>query len=480
MNHVGHKAAQQRLFDGGDPKSINVSSGITAGNMVGNYQTISAYLDTKLQNKHVFETFVFYFLSRLVLINLNVEQTDVSMVFEVINDRGVRLRPYEILKGKLLGQIDKDELDAGGYNELWERIAAKINDFREDELDSFFRFYLKSKFSKTRKDGQRFDGDYHRAMFAADMDSNLGLLHSPKNVKAFLNGSFKYYSALYIKLRKAYEKDQKPLREIYFNAMLDLDAPFLLAIAACTLNDPAESQKIKTVAHEVDRYFSLLQLQNAYDSNDFADSLYLIADDIREQPVETFRASFDKQLKGMIAARRNVQDAEPLSYAAFKQTGINLNTRFKRYFFARIDEFLAENMNLQPKHPLADLVTKTGARTGFHVEHILARNAENLALFGGDEVVFEQERNRLGGILLLKGRDNISSNDETYAHKLKTYANTLYWNETLRVDSYKSKLDIAEFKKRFDLNLKAYDVFGPEELEARHALLFDLVGHIWS
>jgi hypothetical protein len=31
----------------------------------------------------------------------------------------------------------------------------------------------------------------------------------------------------------------------------------------------------------------------------------------------------------MIAARRNMQDAEALSYAAFKQTGINLNTRFK-------------------------------------------------------------------------------------------------------------------------------------------------------
>ena len=168
-------------------------SGITAQNMVGNYQTISDYVDAKLGDKHVFETFVFYFLNRLVLINLNVEQTEVSMVFEVINDRGVRLRPYEILKGKLLGQIDKNELDAGDYNGLWERAAASINAFREDELDSFFRFYLKSKFAKTRKDGQRFDGDYHRAMFAADMDSSLGLLHSPKNVKTFLKGPFLYF-----------------------------------------------------------------------------------------------------------------------------------------------------------------------------------------------------------------------------------------------------------------------------------------------
>ena len=44
----------------------------------------------------------------------------------------------------------------------------------------------------------------------------------------------------------------------------------------------------------------------------------------------------------MIASRRNVQAAEPLSYVAFKQTGINLNTRFKRYFFARVNEFFAK------------------------------------------------------------------------------------------------------------------------------------------
>ena len=127
--------------------------------MVANYRTISKFLDEQLIDRRCFETFVFFFLKRLVLINLSVEQTDVSMVFEVINDRGVRLRPYEILKGKLLGQIDKVELDTGKYNELWERQASTINAFKEDEFDSFFRFLLKAKYAGTRKEGQRFDGD---------------------------------------------------------------------------------------------------------------------------------------------------------------------------------------------------------------------------------------------------------------------------------------------------------------------------------
>lgn len=480
MNHIVHRTTQEALFDGADPKTIDTRSGITARNMVRNYEIISAFLDKELHDKHRFETFVFYFLHRLVLINLTVEQTDVSMVFEVINDRGVRLRPYEILKGKLLGQIDKIELDQGKYNELWESQSAKINAFKEDELDDFFRFYLQAKFAATRREGQRFDGDYHREMFTLDMDEQLGLLHNPTRVKEFLNGDFTYYTNLYVKLRHAYARDQMEFRTVYFNALLGLDAPFRLILSACLPDDPDEDEKIETIAREIDRYFSLLQLQSAYDSNEFADSLYRISEAIRDKPITDFRAAFDGQLTATIAARRNVEEAEPLSYAAFRQSGINLNPRFKRYFFARIDEFLAENMNLNPKHPIADLVTKTGPKTGFHVEHILSWNEDNRDLFDGDEERFEQERNRLGAILLLKGRDNISSSNEPYAEKLKSYANTLYWNETLRADSYKSKLDMAVLKARCDLDLQPLAQFGPDEVEIRHRLLFKLVSIIWS
>ena len=70
--------------------------------------------------------------------------------------------------------------------------------------------------------------------------------------------------------------------------------------------------------------------------------LSAISKAIRGKGIDTYRPAFDDQLKAMIAARRNVKDPEPLSYAAFKQTGINLNTRFKRYFFARVDEFLGD------------------------------------------------------------------------------------------------------------------------------------------
>ena len=140
MNHVDHNKTQIALFNAGP--DVPDETGITAVNMKQNYQIIGEYLDCELQNSHKFETFVFFLLLRVVMVNLVVEHRDVPMVFEVINDRGVRLRPYEILKGKLLGQINKRELDQGGYLKLWENTATSINGYHEDRFDEFFRFYL--------------------------------------------------------------------------------------------------------------------------------------------------------------------------------------------------------------------------------------------------------------------------------------------------------------------------------------------------
>ena len=101
----------------------------------------------------------------VVIINLEVRRkTDVPMVFEVIDDRGVRLQPYEILKGKLLGQIDKSEVDSYADNS-WDEAANSLETKAEDEVDTFFRSLSPRTFLGTRKQGQTFDGPYHRIMF---------------------------------------------------------------------------------------------------------------------------------------------------------------------------------------------------------------------------------------------------------------------------------------------------------------------------
>ena len=481
MNHETHKYTMQALFnDDTNPDGIDTSTGITAANMVKNYKIISAYIDREISDKHKFESFTFYFLKRLVLINLNVERTDVPMVFEVINDRGVRLKSYEILKGKLLGEIDKDELYALKLNDLWDEQVEKVNFYNEDEIDNFFIYYLRSKFANTVGEARNYDRDYHRVMFTPELNNHLKLLRNSKEVKMFLQNQYKYFTNLYSRVYEYYKEPNEDFIHIYYNHLNEMDSQFLLILSACILNDPEEDEKLKLISYNVDRLFSLLQLQRSYDSNEFNAAIYQLSAEIRGKPLEDIRPIFEKYLLQFLSNARGVQTSEAYSYGHFKETGIELNKRFKRYFFARVEKFISENTNLNMKHSLYNLVSNTGSVHGFHIEHILAENLENLKLFDNDEERFERERNRLGGLLLLKGKDNISSNNESYSKKLKSYANTLYWNETLREDSYKSKLDFSKMIKKYDLNFRPIETFGPDELEERHKLLFNIAKIIWE
>lgn len=480
MNHEAHKLAMQGLLDGKELSAIDTSSGITAQNMVANYAIIDKWLDNELKDSHRFESFAFYFLQRLVLINLNVEKTEVPMVFEVINDRGVKLKPYEILKGKLLGQIDKEELDTLDLNELWEEQVGKINAYKEDEIDQFFIYYLKSKLADTRGTAQKFDKDYHRVMFDEEFNSFLSLKHNPKKVKSFLQNEFKSFTNLYAKVYGCYKEYSAKQPFVYYNSLTEMDTQFLLILSACILNDTEEDEKILLISRQVDRMFCLLQLQRSYNSNSFATEIYKLSSEIRDKKLAEIEPIFEKYLLTLLADARGVTVIEPIAYGFFKETGIELEKRFKRYFFARIEQFIGENTNMQMKQSLYDLVQNTGSKNGFHIEHILSENTENKALFNNDEEYFERERNRLGGLLLLKGKDNISSNNEPYKKKLKSYANTLYWNETLRDDTYKSKLDFTDMMKKHNLQLRPMETFGPQELEERHKLLFDMIKIIWK
>lgn len=480
MNHVRHLQVLKGLMDGVDTAAIDTTTGITAVNMVKNFQVISKDLDERLTDLHRFDTFVHYFLFRLVLINLSVETTHVPMVFEVINDRGVRLKPYEILKGKLLGQIDKIELDNGKFNELWEERLQAVNSYRDDEIDSFFRYWLKAKFADTRKAGQRFDSDYHREMFKADLNETLKLDHNTAEVKAFLKGAFRYYTGLYCRMWEASREEDPSLRAVFCNRLNEQDNQFLLAISACQVDDPEEMEKIQAVTTGLDRMFSLLQLQGAYDSNEYTTRLFELSAEIREKPASELPGIFEKHLIEELRERRGIPDLEAFNYSLFKNMSVDrLNTRFTRYLFGRVEMLLAEESKQQMRHPLEHLVTRRGAVNGFHVEHIIARNDANVALFGDDQERFDQERNRLGAILLLRGNNNESSGNEPYSAKLTTYANSLLWNETLREDSYKSKLDFTRFVERSQLPLRPLPSFGPEEIEERQKLLFELCKLIW-
>lgn len=486
MAHDKRDALMQALFVGDTPNENMLDDGISARHIIDNYALIQRELSARLLSRHKLDTFIYYFLCMVVIINLEVAQTDVPMVFEVINDRGIRLEPYEILKGKLLGEIDKAEVDE--YADIWDTSLRELEARTEGEVDDFFRTYLRAQFSETRKQGQVFDGPYHRTIFEPTYGKVLRLKEDAHSVKRFLKGPFRYYAKLFLKIRRLSEDPESAIPECYYISQLNrMDGHIMLAFATCEVDDKSEEERIRAVARAFDRAYVMLQLNRAYDSNQFQELLYTLHPLLRDCPTAEIESRIDSKVIAEINDRRNSNVKSMLSYGQFKQVGYgDYNTTFLRYFLARIEVFILGGLGWQLQDSLYNYVRGLGKGNSYHIEHILARNDESRELFkssdgGLDEAMFENQRNRFGGLLLLKGQDNSSSGNERYAEKLRTYtANAPCLARTLVPDFYKSNSAMKGFMEGSGLTFSAAPTFTRETLEQRSELLYDMTKKIWG
>jgi uncharacterized protein with ParB-like and HNH nuclease domain len=486
LQHQNHLQTLEGLLNGTPLNEVQIGIGPTGKNMLENTKFIRNWLDYELKTIHQFDTFVYFLLQKLEIVKLEVDQTDVPMVFEVINDRGVRLKPHEILKGKLLGQVDKTELEKLDLNKLWDNqvdILGGISTNTEfDEIDYFFETYIRSKIANSRSAAEKFTAkNYHRTIFVGEVEAYFKLNHNAGNTKKFLQNEFMYFTNLYCRIKKLRSGFNGEYEHLYFNQLNDLSGHFQLILSACKLNDPEENDKIKIIGYQYDRIFALLHLQKAYVNNIITDLVYTISGEIRELPASQIAEVFQYHLLKALGETKNTVISESFNYNFFKDVGYSdLPIRFKRYFFARVDFFISVESGLSLQQTFDNLVRNNGAVYGYQIEHILAHNPENLEIFNNDEEVFERERNRLGGLLLLRSNTNQSSRNEPYSKKLQTYAQTLYWNATLHPDTYHSNLDLLKLMKNHNLNFRAMEQFGPYQLEERHRLLAQIIQIIWN
>ncbi|TEU05249.1 DUF262 domain-containing protein, partial [Candidatus Bathyarchaeota archaeon] len=480
MGQDDRKDVLEDLFINEKQTIENSADDITTRNLYRNYEVIDRKLEAFLLTCHKFEAFLYYFLTRVMLVKIHIQETEnVPMVFEVINDRGERLKPYEVLKGKLLGQIDKEDIDT--YHSIWQEHIPNIQSIDEREVDTFFRFYFRSKYVDSRAEYREFDGEYHKTVYEEKWDKRIQLKQNSLGVKQFIKGELEYYARLYLKVLLDSKRGKPQVSpHLFFNALNEQDRQFLLVLSACETNDSEELDKIRLVTWLFDKHFTLLQLTGAYDSNRFTESLISLNKNIRNKSCEEIKAIYNQQIVDDISASKDVEVRTPFEWTYFKNaSNRNLRIRFIRYYFARIEHFIAEHCNRTPES-YYNLVRNTGRKHGYHIEHIIADNEENWRLFDNDEEAFHTERNKLGSLLLLKGRDNQSSSNEVYSEKLKTYSGTLLWNQTLCPDFYHSNKDFQDFMSKFNLDFKPYEVFDGTAVLERQKLLFELTKLIWA
>ena len=475
------KDVMQSLLDGSEYKGPFKNK--TEENLVARYGDVSRYIDAKKMDENKLSTFADYFLDRLVLVELAINKDDTPMVFEVINDRGEALKPFEILKGKMVGLLSKNDTES--YSNDWDKAMSRLPEMQ----DAFFTDYLKSKFifGSNGNVESAIINSYHRYIFDNnDIAQKLSFRKSDKNhvsnIKTFIKGDLDYYSKLYAKIRISNDEALRYDREIN-----SLSGQYQNTLAGCSLHDEKENDKVNRIARETDRMWVLMNLNGSYDSNEFQNYTYNLNQLLCGREPEEYRGIFNGLIKKSIRLQQNIDENSQISvldYAAFQTRNYtNLKTRFLRYLFSRVEGYLCSQTNQTMQNDVFYVSTKTGQKIGYHIEHILSNNEQNVGYFESEEE-FNQKRNLLGGLLLLKGLDNISSGNELYSDKLKTYSNGFLWGHSLCKDFYHSNKDFDVFneklKKEHNIEFKSYDVFDKEALEERCKLLYGLVKIIWE
>ena len=254
-----------------------------------------------------------------------------------------------------------------------------------------------------------------------------------------------------------------------------------LMLSAMKYNDENLDEKYELVSKEFDRLYTILMLTESYDSSGFVPLISELAMRIRnEDNLNSITREFLKTIKDTIKAKRNKESVEDIfAYGLYENAGYKLGNSFLRYFFGRIDHFLAEEMKLATVS-YHGLIKQTSGSVVYHVEHILARNDENKSWFEDDDV-FENKRDLLGSLTLLKGPDNQSSGSEEYKDKLITYMNVgTIWAKTLCENYKHSNKGLDAFCERYKIEFKSYERYDELAIRERFVLLMMLVRKIWG
>lgn len=439
-----------------------------------------------------------YLLDRVSIVEIRIErQENVAMIFEVVNDRGLGLRPYEILKGKLIGNLSgaKKEQANAIWTDLQERyfkVELKNTTEKSLDLDLFFQTYFRAKFADSENDYEKFKDDYHYEMYRNDrVKDYFGNYQDKQLLFTRITEDIKYFAELYLDLRTSYEYEP-----LIFNKFLDQNQQYLLIMSAVKLNDSERSRKIEGIAAKFDQFHTLLRLLDAYDSNHFQRLIYPLNKDVRDKSMQEITPLFDAALIKSLVAENIIQEgqctnaAEVFEFERFK--GIrNQWTNFSKYILMRIDRHLA-NLLDKPSFASEELVeledrfNKNNLRRyGMHLEHIYTQHDSNRSLFTSNghfnESAFQQKRNLFGMVLLLKDKQNLSSNNEIYVHKQQTYAQSnLIWNELLV--GHLPSVDRQRLPSELQVEpvLPVNGVFPLAAIDARQKVTFEAIKRIWG
>ena len=445
-------------------------------NILDRFADVEELLDGGLEPS-AFPHFADWLMYRVMLVTVvATSEADAYTIFETMNDRGLRLTAPEMLRGYLLSRIES-AADRSAASDVWKQRVTDLAEIGKEEDVDAIQAWLRGRHAETAsryvsgiepRDYERIGNEFHR--WVRDVEKQRLGLHNSSDFADFIRSDFDFYVGWYARLRRAAETTTEGLETVEYIASQGFTLQYSLSLAALEVGDSEEIalRKIRAIT----AYIDILIHRRLWNSMRIGQTaLRFPLFDLGRKVRST--KSVD-QLANLLTDEIKSNELDFSPNWPFVRNRRNGN--IVRRMLARLTSFLERDRPGGATY--AELLT-TG-RNGYDVEHVLADKPERYADEYASEVEFAEERNWIGGLLLIPSSVNRSYGALAYEDKRKHYLKENWLAASLHETAYTHNPQLRRFAEIHGLNLQPHTHFGRAELKTRQELYEQIAAEVWS
>ena len=468
------KACMTALYEG-LPFTPSPADSDSVRNLVERYEDIGELLPQDIQGDAL-PYFIDWLQYRIQMIQITAySDDDAYTIFETMNDRGLQLRPVDMLKGYLLAGIDEDARRVPG--DLWRQRVQDLAAMGKELDADFFKAWLRSQYAETIRERRRgavgldydkIGTEFHR--WLRSNASTIGLERS-EDFANFIREDFEFYSRQFATVIKATKAPAlvPGLERVRYNSdhQFTLQVPMLLAPLTVDDSEALALQKIGLVAQFVDILLTWRIWNNrSIDASTLQYRTFLVTKAIRGK---------DASELGRVLYDQLMQEAERIG----STDRLRLHQRNRRHLhrlLARITDYVEVESGGHSSY----IQMTSGSPVKYEVEHIWANHPRRHSHEFEHAADFADHRNLIGDLLLLPKKFNASYGDMPFEKKLKHYNAQNLLARSLHPDCYKNNPGFRQFLDRTCLPFTSYEDFSAQAVLDRGSLYEKAAQRIWN
>lgn len=433
--------------------------------------------------------FIDWFTEKVHLVEIVAYSDEVAYtIFETMNDRGLSLTQVDMLKGFLLANVASGS-DRVKATDGWRMIIDGLRKLPtvggdEDRRDGedrgtdaeFIKAWLRAQYAVGIRERQKkaeagawdlVGTEFHR--WVREQAKPLGL-EREGGCRDFITQDMARFARWFGVIRSAESKLTKGLEHVYYNASLQFTHQATLLLAALRRDDDEETclQKIRLVSQFAD-IFLVRRLVNfkrtSYGYLQF--TIHGIVQDIRGKSIA--------EISGILLRRLEDQDEGLVQIVDFHLN--QWSGRAIKHILARMTDFVAVNCGEESRY--SEYVSARG-KSAYEVEHVWPNHPEHFLEEFPDAAMFDQHRNRIGGLLLLPKSFNASYGDIAYAEKRLHYFGQNWLAKSLDPRAYEHHPSFMRFIESRGLPFQPHETFKRADMAARQRLYLAIAEQIWN